>query len=75
MKFAAYDDISIYGIGDTAEDAIADARSKVRNDEAEFQIARISDDFAAQIEHDGWDSSRQTFTIDNNGFIVEMTGQ
>ena len=24
MKFAAYDDISIYGIGDTAEDAIAD---------------------------------------------------
>jgi hypothetical protein len=36
MKFAAYDNISIYGIGDTAEDAIADARSKVSIDEAEF---------------------------------------
>jgi hypothetical protein len=48
MKFAAYDDISIYGIGDTAEDAISDARSKVRNDEAEFQIASIGDDIAAQ---------------------------
>ena len=51
MKFAAYDDISIYGIGDTAEDSVADARSKVRNDEAEFQITSIGDDFAAQIKH------------------------
>jgi len=75
MKFAAYDDISIYGISDTAEDAIADACTRVRNDDAEFQIASISEDLAAQIERDGWDSSRQTFTIDNNGFIVEMIDQ
>jgi hypothetical protein len=65
MKFAAYD-FSIYGVGDTAEEAVAKARSKLRDDDAEFNVASISDDLAAQIELDGWDSSRQTFEIDNN---------
>jgi hypothetical protein len=40
---------------------------------AEFQIASISDDFAAQIEPSGWNGSRQTFTVDSNGFIVGAT--
>ena len=75
MKFAAYDDVSIYGIGDTAEEAVVTARSKVRNDDAEFNVACISNDLAARIDHDGWDGSRQTFKIDDNGFIVETTCQ
>jgi hypothetical protein len=75
MKFAAYDDASSYGVGDTAEEAVVKARSKVRNDDAEFNVPSISDDLAAQIERDGWDRSRQTFEIDNNGFFVDTTGQ
>jgi hypothetical protein len=69
MKFAAYHDISIYGIGDTAEEAVAKARSEVQDCDAEFNVASISDDLAIQIERDGWDGSYQTFTIDSNGFI------
>ena len=75
MKFAAYHDISIYGVGDTAEEAVAKARSEVQDANAEFNVASIRDDLAAQIERKGWHGSHQTFTIDSNGFIVETTGQ
>ncbi len=74
-KFAAYDDLSIYAVADTAADAIAKARHEVRDDSTDFRIAQITDDLAARIERDGWDGSRQTFEIDNNGFIVDTTGE
>jgi hypothetical protein len=74
-KFAAYDNLSIYAVADTAADAIPKARHEVCDDSAEFRIAQVSDDLAARIERDGWDGSRQTFDIDNNGFIVDTTGQ
>jgi hypothetical protein len=74
-KFAAYDDLSIYAIADTAADAIGKARNQMRNDSADFRIAQVSDDLAARIECDGWDGSRQIFKIDEDGFIVDTTGQ
>jgi hypothetical protein len=69
------DSVARLSIGDTSEDTITDARRKVHSDDAEFRIASISDDLAAQIKRDGRDGQLPDFRNRLNGFIVEMTGR
>lgn len=71
-KYAAYDEYSIYAIGDTAEAAIAKARDDAREPEAEFETAKITDEFAAWIEENGWDPHRCGFDL-QDGFVVDVT--
>ena len=73
MKYAAYDTLSIYGTGDTPEEAVAKARRDLGEPDAEFDTGKITDEFAAQIEQNGWDGSRQTFAINADGFLYETT--
>lgn len=65
MKHAAYDDLSIYAIADTAQGAIERARSDANDPGAAFMAAPISDAFAARIERDGWDGKSQSFEVVN----------
>ena len=73
IKFAAHDDTSIYAVADSAEAAIEKARNEARDQTAQFQVAPISDELAAQIERDGWDGMHQSFAFDGAGFIVDTT--
>ncbi len=73
-KFAAYDDLAIYAIGDTAEQAEANACQDAGDPQATFKVAPISDDFAARIAEYGWNGKRQTFEISKrDGHLVETT--
>jgi hypothetical protein len=71
--YAAYDDLSIYAVASTRTAAIQKARDDAKEPEAKFKTAQVSDEFAAQIERDGWDGNRQSFEIDRMGYIVETT--
>lgn len=71
-RFAAYDDLAIYALGDSPEEAIQNARDDAREPEAEFSTALISDELAAWIEENGWDGKSRSFEIEN-GFIVDTT--
>lgn len=68
-KFAAYDDLSIYAVADSAEAAIAKARDDARDPEAQFRTARVSEELCAKIERDGWDGNRRAFDV-RDGWIV-----
>ena len=70
-KFAAYDDVAIYAVAETSEAAIEEAQSYV-NGEGHFDAAEISDELFEQIERDGWNGNRQSFSV-KNGEIVETT--
>ncbi len=70
-KFAAYDPFSIYAVADTAEAAIAKARDDVRDEDAQFLTAEISDALAAEIARDGWDGNRRAFDV-VGGQIIAM---
>jgi|GEM_PF-3030834 hypothetical protein len=69
--FAAYDDVSIYAIGTTVDEAIATARTETQNPDAQFQTARISVSLAAFIETHGWDLSRRFALV--GGSLVDTT--
>ena len=69
--FAAYDDASIYAIGTTADEAIANARRETQDPDAQFVTARISETLAAYVEHAGWDLSRTFGLI--GGYLVDTT--
>jgi hypothetical protein len=71
MKYAAYDDVSIYAIGMTPDEAIANAKEATRDPNAHFKAAHICDEFAAYIEEHGWDASCDSFSIDARGFLVK----
>ena len=69
-KFAAYDDVAIYAVADTAEAALAQAHKDAGPAvEAHFEVAEIAPDYAAKIEADGF-GPRDSFTL-KNGVIVE----
>lgn len=73
MKYAAHDDVSIYGIGWTAEDAIKDA-DHWAGPGGQYKIAPISDDLFNSIWVDGWNGARNTFVIDRStGYIIDTT--
>lgn len=73
MKYAAYDDMSIYALGDTPEQAIDNARSEAKDPYARFSTAPISDTFAAWIEVNGWDGKNRSFAIDKYGYLIDTT--
>lgn len=74
-KFAAYDDLSIYAVGDTPEAAAAKAREDANDPQAAFKIAPIADHLANQIAQGGWNGNRQSFEVAKDGHLVETTGQ
>ena len=71
-KFAAYDDLSIHATGDTPDLAIANAREKSGNPEAQFKTARMSEMFAAWVDQYGWDRENQCFSVEY-GVIHELS--
>lgn len=71
MKYAAFDENSIYAIAESAEQAIKQARHDAQAPEAEFDTAIIDDKFAAYIERFGFDGKADSFKIDDNGVICE----
>lgn len=74
MLYAAYDDISIYAIGRSPEEAIQNARTAACEPGAVFDTAPIGDALAARIERDGWNGNRQSFGI-RSGEIIDTTGK
>lgn len=72
MKYAAYDDNSIYTTGDSPEQAIQKARVG-REPDAQFKTAPIRDGLAEAIEDAGWDPYLESFALDDGGFIVDTT--
>ena len=69
-KFAAYDDLAIYAIGNTPEEAIENARDAARDYEAQFSTAPITDDFAADIEENGFLGGHDGFRFNERGQLV-----
>ena len=70
--YAAYDELSIYALGQTPDEAIVNALNDSGDPDAQFETARISDALAVQIERDGWNGNRQSFDV-RGGEIVETT--
>ena len=73
-KFAAYDDMSIYAIGDTPAEAVATARADADDPGAQFSTAEISERFAAWIDENGWDGTRRSFDV-RRGKIIDTTDE
>jgi hypothetical protein len=73
MKYAAYDDNSIYAISDSPEQAIQKARDDAREPDAVFKTAPIRDGLAEAIEDAGWNPRLESFALDDGGFIVRDT--
>lgn len=63
-RYAAHDDLSIYALGATPDEAIANAIAEVRNEEAQFQVTPIDPAFAITIDREGFDPMRDTFHVD-----------
>lgn len=75
-KFAAYDDNSIYALGDTPEQAIQTARDDAKEPEAQFKTAPIREELAAKIDRDGWNGYTNSFEIDRaTGYIIDTTNR
>jgi hypothetical protein len=72
MPYAAYDDLSIYAVHDTAAGALAKAKSDAGDPDATFQVAPISDDLATWISRNGWNGNRRRFEV-RDGYIVDTT--
>lgn len=73
MKYAAYDDMAIYAIGDSPESAIQKARDDAREPEAEFKTAPVREGLASAIEDAGWNPHLESFALDSDGLIVDTT--
>ena len=71
MKYAAYDENAVYGIGATIEEAIADAHKGCNEGEVEFATAQISDQLYDWIKEHGWFGKRESFSVRNG--ILERT--
>ncbi len=65
---AAHDDLNIYGIGNTEEEALKDA---LRAADGEYDVSPITDEFAAKIEREGFNGNFDTFGVDENGVIFD----
>jgi hypothetical protein len=73
MKYAAYDDNSIYAIAGSPESAIQKARADAREPGAQFKTAPIRDGLAGAIEDAGWNPHLETFALDEHGYIIDTT--
>ena len=63
--FAAHDKRAIYGVGKTADEALADAQDD------RLPTSEISEALFKQIERDGWCAWSQSFSVDAKGRLVE----
>jgi hypothetical protein len=72
MKYAAYDDSSIYAIGNTPEETESRACQDTDDPQATFKIAPISDTLAQRIAEYGWNPHRQSFELAATGYLVEI---
>ena len=70
MKYAAYDDIAICGIGDTPDEAIQDAFEQMCEPGTQLKTAPISYKLAAQIDRDGWNCNLESFAIRDGCVVV-----
>jgi hypothetical protein len=71
--YVAHDDVSVYAIGPTPADAIREARADTQAPDAQFQTAQITAALAAWIQDNGWDGTRESFTV-VNGALFRTTG-
>ena len=60
-KFAAYGPFAVYAVGTSPDEATVNAQEYAPG--AGFGIAEISEVLYAQIESDGWNPDRQSFTL------------
>jgi hypothetical protein len=74
-KFAAYDNLSIYAVAETPEDAIERGRVNTMHRNAQFKTAPISDALANHIALEGWNGRYRTFEIRSDGFLVDTTNE
>jgi len=65
--YAAHDDLSIYGIGSTAEEALEDAQ---RFADGEFQVSKIETSFGNHIKKYGFNGAFEAFDFDESRTIV-----
>lgn len=65
--YAAHDDLSIYGIGKTENEAMEDAREGAAGD---YRVSPIDPDFAKHIQLHGFNGNFDTFDFDENGVII-----
>jgi hypothetical protein len=72
MPYAAFDDLSIYAIGNTPDEAVAKARRDAGDPQATFQTALIDPALAQWIDEHGWNGNRRSFRVEN-GAIVDTT--
>lgn len=72
MPYAAYDDFSIYGLGDSPELAIEDARRGSRDPASQFKTATISTPLFVWIMENGWNGNQRSFEV-RNGEIFDTT--
>jgi hypothetical protein len=73
-QFAAYDDLSIYAIASSPEQAIAKARTEAMDPTAQFETAMIDDVLAAWIEENGWNGKHRSFEV-RQGVILDTTSE
>jgi len=71
-KYAAYDEITIYAVGDTPKEAISNANDNAGNEKWKFETAKISDELAEKIERCGWNGNYNSFNV-VHGYIVDTT--
>ena len=70
MRYAAYDDIAIYGVGETEFEALQSAQDGGAED-GSFELSPIEEGFAKDIEDNGFDPTSQSFDM-VDGVIVQL---
>ena len=61
--YAAHDDLSIYALGATPQEAVAVARHVSKDSEAQFAVSSIDPAFAEEIYRNGFDPMSDTFHV------------
>lgn len=67
-KYAAHDDLSIYAIGNTEQEALQEA---LLASEGKYEVSPITDEFAQKIVKEGFNGSFDTFGVDDKGVIYD----
>ena len=70
MRYAAYDDIAIYGVGDSDSDALLAAKEGGA-DLLDLMVEPIEEGFSKDIEDNGFDPNSQSFDM-VDGVIVQL---
>ena len=72
MRYAAYDHIAIYGVGETGYESIQAAMEGCGAEEdVSLKVSPIEEGFAKDIEDNGFDPNSQSFDM-VDGVIVQL---